>query len=297
MLPPIRYPLPTLLAVILGSLMVWRGAILTRTWRTEIVARAEELLKGPPVPNSPRPRVVAGPIKRRALLLRDKTPATTRPDGPIAETIDRRMFVDVYDTWSMSGPVSHVRVGNRGAIGWVKADDVLEWDTRLVIKAPGGKLALADTAGGATQTVEVGTVPLPVLAWTDAAVQVATWDPAQPWSKVARNGWVRSSDLAPEAWGVLIGQVELLTLLGLANQGDRPRSARLRAILGRLSDNPGWTDADLDAARPALPAVVFVREPDPRTSAGRLAEANARVVADVAWSGLSFRFLPLDDLP
>jgi hypothetical protein len=262
-----------------------------------MAARLKLSLEGPPVPNSPRPKVVAGPMTRRALLLHDETPATTRPNGPTAETIDRRMFVDVYDTWPSPGPVSHVRVGNRKAIGWVKADDVLEWDTRLVVRAPDGRLELGDSPDGPTRAVEVGNLALPVLAWTDKAVEVATWDPARPWSSVARRGWVRLDNLPPESWGVWISQVELPILLGLANQGDAPLLARLRAVLGRLADNRPWTLADLDAARPALPGVIFMREPDPQGAAGRLAEANAKAIGDAGWSGLSFRFLPLSDLP
>jgi hypothetical protein len=297
MLPPIRYPLPTLLALTLASLLAWQGAILSKGWRAEMAARLKLSMEGPPVPNSSRPKVVAGPITRRALLLHDETPATSRPNGSTAETIDRRMFVDVYDTWPAPGPVSHVRVGNRKAIGWVKAGDVLEWDTRLVVRASAGKFELGDSPDGPTQTVEVGKLALPVLSWTDRAVEVAVWDPAHPWSSVARRGWVRLSDLPPESWGVWISQVELPILLGLANRGEEPLLARLRAVLGRLADNRSWTLADLDAARPALPGVVFAKAPDPQGSAGRLAEANALATGEAGWSGLSFRFLPLSDLP
>ena len=297
MLPPIRYPLPTLLALALASLLAWQAAALSKGWRSEMAARLKLSLEGPPVPSSPRPKVVAGPMTRRALLLHDETPATSRPNGPATETIDRRMFVDVYDTWPSPGPVSHVRVGNRRAIGWVKAGDVLEWDSRLVVRPPGGSIEMGETPDGPTRAVEVGPVASPVLAWTDRAVEVATWDQSRPWSAVARRGWVRLSSLPPESWGVWISQVELPILLGLANRGDEPLLARLRAVLGRLADNRPWTLTDLDVARPALPGVVFARPPDPRGAAGRLAEVNARATGDASWSGLSFRFLPLDDLP
>lgn len=143
----------------------------------------------------------------------------------------------------------------------------------------------------------MGPSALPVLAWTDKAVEVATWDPSRPWSAVASRGWVRLADLPPESWGVWISQVELPILLGLANRGDAPLLARLRAVLGRLADNRPWSAADLDAVRTSLPDVVFRRAPDPQGAAGRLAEANARATAEAAWSGLSFRFLPLGDLP
>ena len=297
MLPPIRYPLPTLLALILGSLLTWQAAVLSREWRAEMAARVRRSLAGPPVPSSARPRVVAGPMIRRALLLHDETPATARPNGPASETMDRRMFVDIYDTWPSPGPVSHVRVGNRRAIGWVKSGDVLEWDTRLVVRAPDGKLDLAEVPGGPSRRVEVGDLALPVVAWADGAVEVAIWEPDRPWSAVASRGWVRSAELPPEAWGVWISQVELPILLGLANQAEAPLLARLRAVLGRLADNRPWTPGDVEAVKSALPGVVFAREPDARGAAGRLAEANARVIADASWSGLSFRFLPLGDLP
>ena len=297
MLPPIRYPLPTILALVLASLLAWQGVEWSKEWRSAMNDRLKLALEGPPVPNSPRPQVVAGPITRRGLLLGESTAASTRPNGPKAETIDRRMFVDVYDTWPTPGPVSHVRVGNRKPIGWVDASQVLLWNTRLVVRAPEGRLTLADSPDGSGKVVEVGRVPLPVLNWTDRAVEVAVWDPAGPWSKVAQVGWVRPGDLPSEARGVWVSQVELPHLLELANQGDEPLMARLRAVLGRLADNRSLTPADLDASRSALPAVVFANETDSQTAAGRLAEANARPASDAGWSGLSFRFLPLSDLP
>ena len=297
MLPPIRYPLPTLLALALASLMAWQGLALSTAWRAEIAARLKLGLEGPPVPSSTRPKVVAGPITRRALLLRDATIARTRPNGPEAETIDRRMFVDIYDTWPSPGPVSHVRVGNRKAIGWVEVGDVLPWDTRLVIRPPGGKLDLADSPGEPARTIEVGNVAMPVLSWTEKAVEVAVWEADRPWSAVARRGWAAWSDLPPEAWGVWISQVELPTLLGLANQGDAWLVARIRAVAGRLAEGRPWTPGDAEAARPAFPVFMFDRPADPSGAAGRLAEANARPLVEAAWSGLSFRTLPLADLP
>ncbi len=296
MLPPIRYPLPSLLALAIAWLLAWQAAEWSRTWRSELAARARLALQGPPVPNSTRPKVVAGPITRRALLLRDETPAASKPDGPTIETIDRRMFVDVYDVWPEPGPISHLRVGNRKPIGWIPAPGVLPWDTRLVVRAPGGRLSMAPTPGGAGSPVPVGAGSLPVLAWDGRAVELAVWDPARPWSEVARRGWVRLDDLPPDAWGVWISQVELPILLRLALDGD-PALVRLRAVLGRLADARALTRADLEAARPALPAVAFAPGPDPGRSLARLAEANARPEVEATWSGLNFRFLPMGDLP
>jgi hypothetical protein len=242
--------------------------------------------------------VVAGPITRRALLLLDETPAASRPNGPTSETIDRRMFVDVYDLWPEPGTVTHARVGNRRPIGWVPVSDVLLWDTRLVLRAPGGRLRLADSPGSAKgpAEVDVGSVPVPVLAWEGREVEVAVWEPGRPWSAVSRRGWVRTDDLPPEAWGVWISQVELPTLLRIAIDGDPP-VVRLRAVLGRLADARPLTRADLEAARRALPAVLFEGEPDRERSVARMAEANSRPEGEAGWAGLSFRFLPMGDLP
>ena len=297
MLPPIRYPLPTLIALLLASLLLWRGEAWTRGLRADVARRFQRAVEGPPVPNSARPMVVAGPIVRRALLLEGETVATTRPGGPAAGTIDRRMFVDLYDTWPEPGPATHLRVGNRRPIGWIEAAKALEWDTRLVIRVEGGKLKLSDSPGGVGSMVDVGSVPIPVVAWEKGgAVEVATWEPGRPWSAVARKGWARPEDLPAGSWGVWISQVELPILVRRSIDSD-PALARLAAVLGRLADNRPLTREDLGAARAALPAVVFRPGADRDAVAGRLAEANARPVADAGWSGLSFRFLPLDDLP
>ncbi len=297
MLPPIRYPLPTLIALFLASLLAWGGMVATRDWRASMADRLRLAVEGPPVPKSSRPAIFAGPSPKRALLLLDQTPATDRPHGSTVETIDRRMFVDVYDTWPEPGPISDVRIGNRKPIGWVPVGDLLLWDTRLVIQAPQGRLPLATTPDGTAESVEVGSLSLPVLAWTEKAAEVAVWDPAQPWSKVARRGWVKLDDLPRTVWGIWISQVELPILLGLANQADSPRIARARAVLGRLADNRSWSPSDVEAVRKALPGVVFEAESDARTAAGRLAEANSQPTSEARWSGLAFRFLGLDDLP
>ncbi len=297
MLPPIRYPLPSLLALALLALTAWRGEAWTRSWRAEVSARLHRAVEGPPVPASTRPQVVAGPITRRALLLGDATEATARPGGPTVETIDRRMFVDVYDAWPTPGPATHLRVGNRQPVGWIAATAALPWSTRLVIRPPSGTLTLRPSAASPTgEAVRVGPVPMPVLARDGPAVEVAVWDPAHPWSVVARTGWVRAGEIPPEAWGVWISQVELPTLLRLALDGD-PATVRLRVILGRLADHRPWTAADVEAARPALSTMALAAGRGASETAGRLAEANAHPVTDAAWSGLSFRFLPLDDLP
>ena len=297
MLPQIRYPLPMMLALGLSGLLTWQSLRMTKAWRAEMADRVRRAVDGPPVPNSQRPQIFAGPIPRRALLLRDDTPASARPDGPVAETIDRRMFVDIYDTWPSPGPATHVRVGNRKAIGWVRAADLLEWDTRLVIRPQADRVGLGDSPEGPFHLADVAPAVWPVLAWTDKAVQVATWEPGRTWSAVARRAWIRKSDLPAESWGVWISQVELPILLGLANQGTDPIVARLRAVTGRLADGHRWSQDDLKAIREALPLIVLDRKSDPQGAAGRIAEANARAESDAGWSGLSFRFLPLNDLP
>ena len=292
MLPPIRYPLPSLVALVLAALLAWQAEGWTRAWRAEVADRARRALDGPPVPRSSRPQVVAGPIVRRGLLLRDDVPVADRPRGAATGTIDRRRFVDLYDEWPDAQAPTHFRVGNRQPLGWVEAGALLPWDTRLVVRPASGRLVVdgQETATGATAC--------PVLGWKPDAVEVATWAPDHPWEVVARRGWVKLADLPPAAWGVWIGQVELPALLSLAinNEGE-PGVVRLRAVLGRIAGGEALGPADLVAARPALPPLVF----DPATArpgaVDRLAEANAQARVDARWSGLSFRFLPLTDLP
>ena len=298
LLPPIRYPLPSLIALVILALGAWRGEVWTRSLRAEIATRFRRAVEGPPVPASDRPIVVAGSIVRRALLLRDETVATVRPGGAKAETIDRRMFVDVYDTWPSPGPTTHLRVGNRGPIGWIKAAEALAWDTRLVIRPEGGRLTLADAPGGAVGSpIDVGTVPLPVVGWDPRGwVEVALWDRAHPWSEVGRTGWTKAGELSAGSWGVWISQVELPILLRRTIHGD-PDLTRLAAVVGRLAESRPLMRSDLEAVRSRFPPIALAAGADPGQVAGRLAEANARPSVDAAWSGLSFRFLPLEDLP
>ena len=240
--------------------------------------RLQRAVEGPPVPSSRRPKVVAGPIIRRALLLRDGTPATARPERPDRRD-DRPADVRRHLRHLALARAGDPRPGRqpRGRSAGSTAADVLEWDTRLVVRPPGGRLDLADSPGGPARAVEVGPARrCPVLAWTGpggrggglgAGPRPGRRSPAGDGS-----GWPTSR---PRAWGVWISQVELPILLGLANRGERPALARLRAVLGRLADNRPWTAADLDAARPALPPVVFAREPDPERG-GRAARRGQR---------------------
>ena len=107
------------------------------------------------------------------------------------------MFVDVYDTWPSPGPVTHLRVGNRKPIGWIKASDALAWDTRLVVRVAGGPVDDCRTrrerrVGSA---VEVGTGPDSRSSGgiKKGRSRSPTWDlgPAVVGS-VARKGWVRA---------------------------------------------------------------------------------------------------------
>ena len=290
MLPPIRYPLPSLIVLSLVALMAWRGEVWTRSWRAEIASTLDRVINGPPVPRSSGPRVVAGSIVSRGLLLRDGTPVSDRPRGAATGSIERRMFVDIYDEWPDAAKPSHYRVGNRQPLGWVDAAALLPWNTRLVIRPPSGRLTLDG------REVEVGGVACPVLNWRDDAVEVATWAKAQPWAQVDHRGWVRLADLPPEVWGVWISRVELPNLLRLTLDGE-PDVVRLVAVLGKVTAADPLGTAEVAATRLALPPIVF----DPATRSpgalDRLAEANSQPRTDARWSGLSFRFLPLDDLP
>lgn len=301
--PPIRYPLPTLVALIVLSLAAWKGEAWTRPARAALLARVRRAVEGPPVPASARPAVVAGRATRRALPLRDGVAVSARPGGRASGAIDPRSIVEVFDVWPAGGPPTHLRVGHRAALGWVAAGDVLPWDTRLVVLAAADRLELASTpeaASGGSGRFEPGADACPVVGWTDRAVEVVVWDRAAPWSRVARRGWVAAGSIPPTAWAAWISDVELPIALRLA-VGDEPGVARELAALGHLIDGQAWSPADRASSRPALPPFLppapASGSPPARQARERLAEANANPRVDSAWGGVSFRALPLDHFP
>jgi hypothetical protein len=266
-------------------LLLWRGEAWTRSLRSALTARLSRAVEGPPLPHSDRPRVVAGPIVRRALLLHDDVPVAARPGGPAVETIRRRMFVDVYDIWPLAGEATHYRVATRRPLGWVKASELLPWDTRLVFQPKGASLSL------------------PVLAQHPGAVEIAVWDADRPWSALERRQWVRTSDLTPASWGVWLLRDELLALLRrtLAEGTGRAASREtlhLRAVLGRLLDDRPLGDEDVQATRTILPPpVLTIAAGSVDEARDRLARINEAWSAEASWSGLFFEFVPLEALP
>jgi hypothetical protein len=280
--PEIRYPLPTLVALIVLVLLARYAASATRPLRTALEAHWTRIVEGPPVPSSPEPQVVAGPFVRRVLLLRDGVGASARPGGSVVETIGRRMFADVYDVWPLTGAPQFYRIGNRHAFGWVPAADVLPWNTRLVLKGE-----------------RRGEPARPVLGMKDGQIEIAIWDPDHPWEKVAYVESTDASTLPDDAWGVLLSREELIGLLRqLMSKNEVPASLRLRAVLGRLGSAPAFTASDIQAARRALPAQAFRDgELPPETAIERLSRINESWNAEAAWSSLSFQRVPLDGLP
>jgi hypothetical protein len=295
-LPPIRYPLPTLILLAAVVLLAWRGEALTRPLRSALASRWERVVSGPPVPSSTEPKVVAGPILRRVLLLSVPVNAWDRPGGTtVVEVIRHRQFADVYDVWPLKkGPVTHYRIGNRRPVGWVRAEEVLPWDTRLVIRAPGGSLTLADPG----LVTEVGKIPLPVLGWDEKRLQVAVWRGGSPFGLLAWTGWFRSREVPPEAWAVLLSQLEVQRLVERfpSDSSEPPEMTRLRAVLGRLSDPRPLSRNDLEAARAYLPSPVFEVKPSP-TRAEDLLQIFEHWTPDAAWSGFTFKAIPLSALP
>jgi hypothetical protein len=304
MLPPVRYPLPTLVAVAFVTLLLWRGETWTRSLRAALAARVARAVEGPPPPQSDNPQVVAGPIVRRALLLHDDVPVAKLPGGPPVDTIRKRMFVDIYDAWPLQGPPEHYRVGNRRPLGWVQRGDLLPWDTRLVLRGDGSPLPLA-AAPGQDLAMITGTSSLPLLAGRGDGLEVAVWQGEAPWSEVARTVELHAAGLPEARWGIWLSRDELLALLrrtlalttGPAGPSERPR-LRLRAILGRLLDDRPIGDADLESARAALPSpALAIGAGTVDAASDRLARINEQWESEASWGGLSFAFIPLDALP
>jgi hypothetical protein len=299
-LPPIRYPLPTLVLALLLGLAFWRGEAMTRPLRAALAERWKREIKGPDYPHSDHPQVIAGPITRKGLLLHDETAVSETPAAPPTTSIRLRMFVSVFDVWPLKGEPTHYRVGQREPIGWVSATDLLPWSTRLTLRPPEGRLPLRDKPDGANTPISAGRATLPVSNVSGESVELVVWDPDHPWARIARRGWVRVDDLPVDAWGVWLSREELLALLrrSLAPaQGSSPEIVRLRAVLGRLLDDRPITASDLAAARGALPKLVFA----PTAAAGDASESLARIneqwTPEASWGGLAFQFVPLAALP
>ena len=285
--PPIRYPLPTLLALLVLGVVAWSARGLIAAADIAVRNGLDRLVSGPPVPHSDVPKR-DGPLTRRVLLLRDNVDATETPDGPVLEPIRRRIFADIYDVWPLHGPSTHYRIGNRRPIGWVDAIDVLPWDTRLVITPTADALPMSDSPNGPFPDRPVGPGSLPVIGWDDGMIEVALWDDGMPWERVAGTAWIKGSDLPEESWGVWMSRSELLETLRrfLERPNDRS-SPPFSAILGSL----GSESDDQAAAFAALPAAVarLVAEPN----ADRLARINESWNTEARWSGLEFAAIPL----
>jgi hypothetical protein len=298
LMPPIRYPLPTLVIVILVALAAWKGEVLSRPLRSALASRVRRAFEGPPIPHSEAAQVVAGPIVRRALLLHDDVAASDRPGGRPAETIHLRMFVDIYDVWPLDGEPAAYRVGNRRPIGWVGSGDLLPWNTRLVVRPPAGAhlVGPSDTALPPCD----GKTAYPVLSWSSEVVEIACWDPTAPWTRLQARVHCRRTDLPPERWGVWLSRDELLALLRRANaarSSEARQIARLGAIVGQINDDRALSADSLARAREFLPSAVFDDDASDGKAAARLARLNQDWSPEASWSGLTFQSIPLRDLP
>ncbi|WP_169980406.1 hypothetical protein [Tautonia rosea] len=299
--PPLRYPLPTIVILVVLTILGWRGRDWLAAASASVWAGIERLRSGPPFPESNEPIRVGGPILRKVLLLRDGVEATDVPEGKPVETISRRIFADVYDIWPLSGEPTHYRIGNRRPIGWVEAGVVLPWNTRLVLCPTGSSLTMrADPGDREVSPLSLDSVPFPVLDWSSEAVRVAVWEPSEPWSKVQRRGWIRIQDVPPETFGVLVTRYELLELLRLAIEPTRDDSppGRMMAVLGMLGSESRLNNEQREAARRQLPGEILgVRSIGDDSVEEQLGRINEGWNPDVSWSGIAFQAIPLTAIP
>ena len=279
--PPIRYPLPSLILLILVGLLVWKGEEITRPLRREAGRKIERLVKGPPVPASSVPKS-RGEVARKGLLLREGVDVFRLPKGEALSPIAKRGFVSIYDEWSSRGESAapeFYRVGTRVPIGWIAAADLLPWDTRLVHL--------------------VGSVPLPIVGWSESDIEVIDWENEGAWRKPANRRLIKINAVAEGMVGVLVAQIELPALLKGAIAQD-PRittQARLDAVLGELTPGRSLAEPKVAAAFRELPGMVQSRR-RPGAASERIAALNAELgKADVSWGDRRFRFVPLEDLP
>lgn len=280
--PPIRYPLPLLAALVLLATIGWRGADAIRSLRRSF-ADAWQARFAPPPPRSTVPRR-DGPFVRRALLLREGAEVRDEPGGPAIETIGRRGFFDVYDAWPIEGAPTDLRIGNRRAIGWVAASDLLEWNTRLVLVEPEG--------------------PVPAVDWDEDSVLVARWREGEAWRVVDRFDRIPFARIGPGRWAIWLSRAELIEWLDQCTAAARAGTLgaetlahlRARAIAGRLVGSGQVAPADLQAIAKSLPQGFA--GPGPADDAeAHLARLNEDWSTDADWSGVAYQAIPLTDLP
>jgi hypothetical protein len=282
MLPPIRYPLPTLIALIVLGLAAYFGADLLRALKSEVGKRVEQVVHDQ-VPTEPDPKLTQAPIPRRGLVLRDDVAATESPDGPVSLRIGLRRLVDVLSVWPLRGTPTHYRVQVGNATGWVKADELLIWDTRLVVRVPQEGLP---AAGG---TVLGGGPPLPIVAIDGKAgtVTLAEWDQQAPWKEVRRLVEIKLADLPGTAIEAFQVRREVLEAAG-RKSGE---GSRLRAALGRLVIGAGDPIAP-EAAAQLAPVLDRVGPADPG-GVLKLTRLNENWRPDASWNTQDFRGVPL----
>ena len=265
-----------MLALALASLLAWQTAVLSKGWRAEMAARLKLSLEGPPVPNSPRPTVVAGPITET----RPSAPRRDARDDP-AERIDgrdhrppdvrrrlRHLALAGADQPCPGRQPQGRSAGSRRATSWTGIPG-----SSSARPPASSSWAIARTARPDRRGRQ------PCLARPGLDRSSGRGRGLGPGSTPGRRshsrGWVRLSDLPPESWGVWISQVELPILLGLANRGEEPLLARLRAVLGRLADNRPWTDRR-PRRRPAGPAGGRFRQGARPSRGGRATRRGQR---------------------
>ncbi|QDV37203.1 hypothetical protein [Tautonia plasticadhaerens] len=298
--PPIRFPLPTLILVVLLAVVGWWGRAWLEAVGDAVRSGFARIASGPPVPSSDVPMRREGGIVRKVLLLRDGVQATRVPDGPLADTIGRRIFADVYDIWPIRGEPTHYRIGNRRPIGWVSAADVLPWDTRLVLVPEPGTIPLTGNSKNSDEVgIDVDGTPLPVIDWEGRRVQVAIWEPGASWERIDQTVWVPIDGIRAD-FGVFLSRAELLELLrrSLDASPDELRAMRIGALLGRLAPGESIGGDQVEQAERAMPgAIDWTLGLADAPLSDRLGRLNDEWDADAAWEGIEYRAVPLEVLP
>jgi hypothetical protein len=138
------------------------------------------------------------------------------------------------------------------------------------------------------------------MTWTPGSIEVATWETDRAWQAVRGRVPLREAEVPPGDWGVWISRDELLNLLRRLGPGAREpvEITRLRALLGRLSDDRPLSRDDLSTAQHALPPPAFaIKAAGAEVASEELARANEAWTPEAAWAGLSFQFVPLSSFP
>lgn len=292
--PPIRYPLPTLILVTITCVLIWSGGEWIEGTRADLAERWMRLTTSPPIPipASTEPKILAGSIRSRLLILEDDVDYSEVPDGLPVGKVRNRSFADLYDRWPVEGSITHMRIGNRRPLGWMPTDRLLAWETRLVLVD--GRFT--DQSG---QEITLRGGPFPVVDQNATSIEIVEWGNGGPWHSGGKSVHISVSSIPDTTWCVWLTRAEVLGLIGRdRNQAASPGFARpvavLRAMIGLPIKDELFTNDEAELVHTLLDAAQKI---PPTSKLDALTRINENWKPDATWGGVEYKAVRLVDIP